>query len=81
MFIVQKLHEAEVTLVCGTDAGIGVTLPGFSIHQELQFYKQAGLSNYEVLQTATVNAAETHGIMNNLGSIEKRESSQFIATG
>jgi len=68
--IVQKLHEAGVNIICGTDAGIGVTLPGFSIHKELRFYKEAGLSNYEVLKTATVNASKTHEIMNSLGTIE-----------
>jgi hypothetical protein len=69
--IVKKLHEAGVTIICGTDAGIGVTPPGFSIHKELAFYKEAGLSNYEVLKTATVNASKTHSIMNQLGTIEE----------
>lgn len=68
--IVQKLHEAGVSIVCGTDAGIGVTIPGFSIHKELKFYKEAGLSNYEVLKTATVNASKTHSFMNSMGTIE-----------
>lgn len=68
--IVKKLHEAGVTIISGTDAGIGVTVPGFSIHKELAFYKEAGLSNYEVLKTATVNAAKTHSIMNSMGTIE-----------
>ena len=68
--IVAELHKAGVPIICGTDAGIGVTLPGFSIHKELAFYKEAGLSNYEVLKTATVNAAQTHSIMHQLGTIE-----------
>ena len=68
--IIKKLHEVEVTFICGTDAGIGITIPGFSIHQELSFYKKAGLSNYEVLKTATINASKTHAIMNNMGTIE-----------
>ncbi|WP_299440365.1 amidohydrolase family protein [uncultured Aquimarina sp.] len=68
--IIKKLHEAGTTFICGTDAGIGITIPGFSIHQELAFYKEAGLSNYEVLKTATVNASKTHSIMNNMGTIE-----------
>ncbi len=68
--IVKKLHEAGVSIVCGTDAGIGVTLPGFSIHQELEFYKDAGLSNYEVMQTATVNASKTHSFLNSMGTVE-----------
>ncbi|GMN11383.1 amidohydrolase family protein [Croceitalea sp. MTPC9] len=68
--IIKKLHEADVTFICGTDAGIGVTIPGFSIHQEFSFYKEAGLSNYEILKTATVNASKTHSIMNEIGTIE-----------
>jgi len=68
--IIKKLHEVGVTFICGTDAGIGITIPGFSMHQELSFYKEAGLSNYEILKTATINASKTHVIMNNMGTIE-----------
>jgi imidazolonepropionase-like amidohydrolase len=78
MTIVKKLHEAGVTIICGTDAGIGVTLPGFSIHTELAFYKKAGLSNYEVLKTATVNASKTHTLMNQLGTIEQGKIANLL---
>jgi hypothetical protein len=78
MTIVKKLHEAGVTIICGTDAGIGVTLPGFSIHKEFAFYQEAGLSNYEVLKTATVNASQTHLIMNQLGTIEEGKIANFL---
>lgn len=76
--IIKKLHDARVTLICGTDAGIGVTIPGFSIHQELAFYKKAGLSNYEALKTATVNASKTHSVMNNMGTIEVGKVANLI---
>jgi hypothetical protein len=76
--IIKKLHKEGVTFICGTDAGIGVTIPGFSIHQELAFYKEAGLSNYEVLKTATINASKTHSIMNNMGTIEVGKIANLI---
>ncbi|MCH2032364.1 MAG: amidohydrolase family protein [Tenacibaculum sp.] len=76
--IVKKLHKAGVPIVCGTDAGIGVTVPGFSIHQELKFYQEAGLSNFEILKTATINAAQTHQIMNSLGTIEKGKVANLL---
>lgn len=76
--IINRLHKVGVTIICGTDAGIGVTVPGFSIHQELAFYKEAGLSNYEVLKTATVNASKTHSIMNEMGSIEVGKIANLI---
>ena len=78
MNIVRKLHEAGVTIICGTDGGIGVTLPGFSIHTELNFYKEAGLSNFEVLKTATVNASQTHATMNQLGTIEEGKIANLL---
>ena len=76
--ILKKLHDAGTNIICGTDAGIGVTIPGFSIHQELAFYKEAGLTNYEVLKTATVNASKTHSIMNNMGTIEVGKVANLI---
>jgi imidazolonepropionase-like amidohydrolase len=76
--IIKKLHEVGVTFICGTDAGIGITIPGFSIHQELAFYKKAGLSNYEVLKTATVNASKTHSIMNQMGTIEEGKIANLL---
>lgn len=78
LVIVKKLHEAGIPIICGTDAGIGVTLPGFSIHKELTFYKEAGLSNYEVLKTATINASQTHSIMSNIGSIEEGKVANLL---
>jgi hypothetical protein len=76
--IVKKLHEAGVPIICGTDGGIGVTLPGFSMHKELAFYKEAGLSNYEVLKTATVNASQTHSMMNQFGTIEEGKIANLL---
>ena len=80
LYIIKKLHEANVRIICGTDSGIGVTTPGFSIHKELEFYKEAGLSNFEVLKTATVNAAKTHSIMNDMGTIETGKMANLILT-
>ncbi len=56
--LVKALHEANVPLLAGSDAVAppGV-LPGFSLHEELSLLVQAGLTPYEALRTATVNAA------------------------
>ncbi|MEP2668670.1 MAG: amidohydrolase family protein [Cyclobacteriaceae bacterium] len=76
--ILKRLHDAGVPIICGTDAGIGITAPGISVHQELAFYKEAGLSNYEAIKTATVNASQTHTIMNNLGTIEEGKVANLL---
>lgn len=76
--IIRKLHEAGVNIVCGTDAGILNTAAGFSIHQELNFYLQAGMSNYEALKTATVNPTKVYVEYTKFGTIEKGKMANLI---
>ncbi|MCB9260471.1 MAG: amidohydrolase family protein [Ignavibacteriales bacterium] len=78
--IVKQFNDAGINIICGTDAGIGITVPGQSIHEELAFYKEAGLNNYDVLKTATINASKVHKQLNNLGSIEKGKIANLILT-
>lgn len=78
LYIIQQLQEAGANIVAGTDAGIGITVPGFSIHKELAYYKEAGLSNFEVLQTATANPAKTHGFLRNAGTIKPGKKANLI---
>jgi imidazolonepropionase-like amidohydrolase len=78
--IVKKLHKSGVNIICGTDAGVLNTAAGFSIHQELQFYKEAGMSNYEALQTATINPTKTHRHFDKFGTIEIDKYANLILT-
>ena len=43
-------------MLAGSDAGIGPVQPGSALHCELQTLVTAGLTPYEALATATVNA-------------------------
>jgi hypothetical protein len=80
LYIVKRMHEEGVNIVCGTDAGIGITTAGYSIHQELAFYQEAGLSNFETLKTATVNPSKTHKEFEQMGTIEKGKLANFVVT-
>lgn len=53
---VAALRRANVKLLAGTDAGIGPVRAGTSLHCELATLVAAGLTPYEALQAATVNA-------------------------
>ncbi len=73
--LLRELHNNGITLVAGTDAGpMGMGLvPGFSLHDEFRIMIQNGLTPYEALRTATVNAAAVVNKMNgkgNFGTIE-----------
>lgn len=61
--LVGRLHKAGVRIVAGTD-GYGLELV-----RELELYQQAGLSNAEALQTATIVPARLTGMDGRTGSI------------
>jgi len=63
--MVYELHSRGVRIVPGTD-----NLPGFAYHRELELYVESGIPSSEVLQLATIRAAEVAGLDATLGSIE-----------
>lgn len=55
-------------IIAGTDSPI---VPyGLGLHVELEAYVHAGLTPFQALQTATVNAAQTLGLGDQIGTIE-----------
>ena len=57
-----QMHEAGVTLIAGTDAGIFTNLPGRALTRELELLVLSGLTPYEALQAATVTPAGVFGL-------------------
>jgi imidazolonepropionase-like amidohydrolase len=55
------LEQKGAQLLAGTDTPNPLMVPGFSLHEELRNLHIAGLSNFQVLQTATTNPAEFFG--------------------
>jgi imidazolonepropionase-like amidohydrolase len=55
---IASLRRAEVKMLAGSDAGIGPVRPGSALHCELATLVSAGMTPYEALATATVNAGE-----------------------
>lgn len=52
---VKGLYDAGVPILLGTDAPFAVgSAPGFAVHEEARLLSEAGLSNFEVMRTATV---------------------------
>jgi tetratricopeptide (TPR) repeat protein len=74
--LLTQLRNVGVEINLGTDAGavLGVgTVPGFSVHDELQILIECGFTPYEAIATGTINAAKVVENMtgeNNFGSIE-----------
>lgn len=72
-----ELHDAGVPQLLGSDA-FGALVPGFAPHQELELLVGAGLSPYEALLTATVNAAAYLGEASSAGTVEVGKRADFI---
>ncbi|MBN1968170.1 MAG: amidohydrolase family protein [Candidatus Delongbacteria bacterium] len=68
--IVYSLHKAGAGILVGTDSPNPYVLPGFSVHDELQFLVDSGLSPYEALKSATSNCAKFLNLEDKLGTIE-----------
>jgi imidazolonepropionase-like amidohydrolase len=54
--ILKKMHEAGIKIIIGSDAEQPYQVPGFSIIEEMKLVAQAGFSNMELLQFATINS-------------------------
>ena len=68
--MVGALHRAGVPFMAGTDTAPGVyIMPGFSLHDELANFVEAGFTSMEALQTATSNPARFLG-MKDAGAVK-----------
>lgn len=56
--LILALHEAGGRILLGSDAPQVFNVPGFSLHNELEFLVASGLTPFEALQAGTVNVAE-----------------------
>ena len=70
--VIGRLHKAGVRIVAGTD-GYGLELV-----RELELYQQAGLTNEEALQTATIIPARMTGMADRFGSVEAGKTASMI---
>ena len=67
--LVKALHDAGAGLLLGSDATQVFNVPGFSIHEELRLFVEAGLTPAEALTTGTVNPAVYFGLEDRFGII------------
>jgi amidohydrolase family protein len=77
--MVGALHRAGVPFLAGTDAAPGIyVMPGFSLHDELANFVEAGFTPMESLQTATSNPASFFALESTLGSIESGKTADLV---
>lgn len=69
--MVDKINEAGIPMMAGTDTPIGLLTPGRSLHHELKVMVDAGLTPRKALKAATLNPARYFEMENELGTIDE----------
>jgi len=77
--MVRAMHRAGVPFLAGTDTAPGVyIMPGFSLHDELANFVEAGFTTMESLQTATSNPTKFLGMESSYGSVETGKIADLV---
>jgi imidazolonepropionase-like amidohydrolase len=71
---IGALHRAGVTIVAGTDQSV----PGHSLHRELELYVQAGMTPLEAIRSATSVPARVMKLDKELGTIAPGKRADLI---
>jgi hypothetical protein len=76
--VVGAMQKAGVGILAGTDTANPYCFPGFSLHDELGFLVQAGLTPMQALQAATLNPARFIGREQDFGAIESGKIADLV---
>jgi imidazolonepropionase-like amidohydrolase len=76
--LLKKMIDNGVKFIAGTDYPNMYTYPGFSLHDELELFYNAGLTSLQALQTATLNPAIYLKKLNDYGTIEESKIASLL---
>ena len=76
--LIYECNRNGVGLLLGSDAPQVFDVPGFSVHHELQYMVDAGLTPYEALRTGTVNVGRFLNKSNEMGTIKTGALSDLV---
>lgn len=78
VFLVNRMHNQGVPIAAGTDTPIGLSVPGYSLHSELEMLVRAGLSPLEAIGAATVKPAEYFSLQDEMGTIDVGKKADLV---
>jgi imidazolonepropionase-like amidohydrolase len=76
--ILRALNEGGVKILMGTDAPQQFSIPGFSLHRELQRMRDAGMTPYQILVSGTRNVGDYFQASDSFGTIEAGKRADLI---
>jgi len=76
--MLKALRDAGAKIALGTDSPQVFSVPGFSIHREMQVMVATGFKPFEVLQCGTRHVAEYFGTLSETGSVEQGKRADLL---
>jgi imidazolonepropionase-like amidohydrolase len=76
--LLKKMLDNGVKFIAGTDYPNMYTYPGFSLHDELELFYNAGFTSLQALQTATLNPAIYLNKQKDYGTIEESKIASLL---
>lgn len=76
--LIKACHDNGVGLLLGSDAPQVFNVPGYSIHHELRYLVQAGLTPFQALKTGTVNVAAFYNQSASSGTVAEGKVSDLV---
>lgn len=76
--MIKAIYDAGGKIMTGSDTPEFLWLYGFSQHREMRALSEAGLSNYAVLEAATINPSLFFGTGDKVGTIAKGRQADVI---
>ncbi len=75
---VTVLHAAGIPLMVGTDLSTPGSVPGFSVHDEMEIWQEAGIPAPDILRSATLVPARFLGLDGRLGTIAEGKTASMV---
>jgi hypothetical protein len=74
-----RMHQRGLTIALGTDTPFPHLVPGFSVHDELAMYVDAGIKPLDALRSATSVGARLLGLQSRIGRIAPGFDADLVA--
>lgn len=80
--MVRQMNEAGIPLMVGTDLMCPGLVPGYSVHEEMAIWQEAGIPPADILRSATLVPMQFMGLSDRLGNIRAgRIASMILVRG
>ena len=76
--LTKKMYESGVPFGAGTDVPINLSIPGYSLHSELEMLVEAGLQPIDAIAAATIKPAQYFSLEKELGTIDVGKRADMV---